>query len=264
MAGYGAVSLRCCTLRAVKILRLTTSNDSVHSGPDSRVGWIQRLGEERLGEPVQVVTKAVWPDARLAPAVEKWIEKEQPDLVWMLLQSFWYEYLSVPKKLERKFGRAGKAASEVGFKAADKPLVANNFAFRAGRRVLQKTVGGDPHFTSAELYETVEAVARIALRSEGRQFVVWGPFSYTNYAATRKQERSHDAWRSELIARVRALSADLHFYFEAPDRPYWQTEKMPMHGDHFHFAAEVQRDMASREVDVLERIKAGDTQSIAR
>jgi hypothetical protein len=247
----------------VKILRLTTSNDSVHSGPGSRLDWITRLGEERLGEPVEIVTKAVWPDSRLAPAVEKWIEKEQPDLVWMLLQSFWYEYMSVPKKLERKLGRAGKKASEIGFKAAEKPRISNNIAFRTGRRLLQKTVGGDPHFTPAELYETVQAVARVSLRSEGRQFVVWGPFSYTNYATTRRQERAHARWRTELIGRVRALADELHFYSEAPDEPLWRTETMALHGDHFHFAAEAQRDLAAREVEVLARIQSGELAAAA-
>jgi hypothetical protein len=241
----------------VKILRLTTSNDSVHSGSGSRIEWISKLGEQRLGEPVEIVSKAVWPDARLAPAVEKWLEKEQPDLVWMLLQSFWYEYLSVPKKFERKFGRAGKKASDIGLTAAGKPVLSNRWAFRAGRTLLQKTVGGDPHFTPGDLYGTVEEVARVALRAEGRQFVVWGPFSYTNYGTTRRQERAQDAWRTDLITRVRALSNELHFYFEAPDRPYWQTEPpMPLHGDQFHFAAHVQEQMAAREVDVLERLMA--------
>lgn len=242
----------------MKILRLTTSNDTVHQGQGSRLDWIARLGEERLGEPVEIVSKAVWPDGRLPATVEKWIDREQPDVVWMLLQSFWYEYLSVPKKLERKFGRAGKAASEVGFKAADKPLVANNFAFRAGRRLLQKTVGGDPHFTPDALYETVEGVARVALRAEGRQFVVWGPFSYTNYGTTGRQERRQSRWRARLIARVRALSEELHFFFEAPDRPYWQTQGIAMHADRFHFGAEEQRGLAEREVELLARVVAGD------
>ena len=120
------------TLRRVKILRLTTSNDTVHSGAGSRMDWIAKLGEERLGQPIEIVTKAVWPDARLAAAVERWIEKEQPDVIWMLLQSFWYEYLSVPKKFERKFGRAGKKASDLGLAAADKPVRSNRWAFRMG------------------------------------------------------------------------------------------------------------------------------------
>jgi hypothetical protein len=239
----------------VKILRLTTSNDTVHQGAGSRIDLIQRLGEERIGEPVQIVSKAVWPDGRLPATVEKWIDREEPDLVWLVLQSFWFEYRSVPKKLERKFGRVGKVASEAGFKAADKPLISNNFVFRRGRKLLQKTVGGDPHFTAAALFETVEGVARASLRNEGRQFVVWGPFSYTNYASTRSQEREQLRWRSELVSRVRALADELHFHVEAPDKPYWQTPPgMAMHGVQFHFGAEAQRGLAEREVEVLAKI----------
>lgn len=249
----------------VKILRLTTSNDTVHQGPGSRVDWVSKLAEERIGEPVELIVKAAWPDARLPGAVEKWIAKEQPDLVWMLLQSFWFEYLSVPKRLERKFGRVGKAASEVSFKAADKPRVARNFAFRAARRLLQKTVGGDPHFTPQALGETVEGVARAALRSEGRQFVVWGPFSYTNYGSTRRQERTQLQWRAELIQKVRALSEELHFHFEAPEKPYWQTQSgITMHDDRFHFSVEEQRPMAEREVELLAKVVLGELAQTAR
>ena len=243
------------TLTTVKILRLTTSNDVVQSGPGSRVDWIQRLASERFGEPVEIVVKPVWPDSRLAAAAERWIAQENPDIVWMLVQSFWYEYLSVPKRLERRFGRFGKAASTAGFRAADVPWLSRNAVFRGGRRLLQRTVGGDPHFTVAELYEAVESVARASLRNEGGQFVAWGPFSYTSYAYTRRQERTASRWRSELIARIRALSEELHFPFEAPDRPYWQTEPaMTMHADHFHFAQEEQKRMAEREVDALARL----------
>ena len=240
----------------MKILRLTTSNDTVHSGADSRVAWIERLASERLGEPVEVVSKAVWPDGRLAPAVEKWLAEVEPDVVWFMLQSFWFEYVSVPKKLQRKFGRLGQAASEVGFKAAAQPRLGNTALFRAGRTFLQKTVGGDPHFTPARLAETVEDVAKATLRSEGQHFVVYGPFSYTKYAMTKRQERQQLGWRSDLIGRVRRLSEELHFTFEAPDKPHWQTQPgIALHGDRFHFAASEQKGMAGREVELLAKIQ---------
>lgn len=236
----------------MKVLRLTTSNDVVISGPGSRTDRIERLASERLGEQVTLTTKAVWPDARLGPAVEKWIEKEQPDVVWMLVQSFWFEYVSVPKRLERKFGRVGKTASNVGFKAADVSWLATTLPFRMGRRFLQKTVGGDPHFTVDELYRAVEEVARVSLRGEGRQFVAYGPFSYVNYGTTRAQTRTAIDRRRALIARIRALANELHFAYVAPDRPHWQTRPaMHMHSDLFHFAQDAQQQLAETEVDLL-------------
>lgn len=242
----------------MKILRLTTSNELIHQGPGSRLDWLTRLGSEQLGEPVEIVSKTVWPDARLPKAVERWVADEQPDLVWMMLQSFWFEYRSVPKKLSRKFGRAGKVASDIGFKAADRPRIANNSVFRTGRRLLQRTVGGDAHFTTADLYATVESIARISLRDEGRQFVVWGPFSYSNFSVTKKEERDTDRARTALIGRVRALSRDLHFYHEAPDRPRWATDgEVGKHSDGFHHGADEQRQMAEREIATLLRIVRG-------
>lgn len=239
----------------MKILRLTTSNDTVHQGPGSRVDWIQRLGTEQLGEPVELVVKPVWPDMRLPGTVEKWCAKEQPEIVWLVLQSFWFEYLSVPKKLERRFGRVGKVASTGGFRAADTPWISHNPVFRSGRKLVQKSVGGDPHFTPEEIFAAVEGVARVALRSEGRQFVVWGPFSYQNFGETRGQERRQLAWRSQVVNRVRALGEELHFPVESPDKPYWQTRPpMSMHGDKFHFAAEEQSTLAQREIDYLKDV----------
>lgn len=242
----------------MKVLRLTNSNDMVITGPGSRIGWIEQLAPERLGEPVELVTKGVWPDARLAPAVEKWIAKEQPDIVWMLVQSFWFEYRSVPKKLERKLGRVGKVASEAGFKAAEVSWLARTRPFRAGRRLLQQTIGGDPHFTVPDLYRAVEEVARVSLRSEGRQFIAWGPFSYNNYGTTRRQTREALAWRTDLISRIRALATELHFAYEASDLPYWQTEPpIRLHDDHFHYARDEQRALAEREVEMLARVWEG-------
>lgn len=236
----------------MKILRLTTSNDVVQSGPGSRIDWLQRLGEERFGEPLEIVVKPVWPDSRLPAAAGRWIAQEKPDIVWMLVQNFWYEYLSVPKKLERKFGRAGKAASTAGFRAADVPWLSQNAIFRQGRRLLQATVGGDPHFTVPDLYQVVEGVARAALRDEGRQFIVWGPFSYTNYAVTKGQTRRALASRTELVGRIRRLSEELHFHLEAPEKPHWQTQPaMALHTDQFHFAQDEQRHLAEREIEAL-------------
>lgn len=239
----------------MKILRLTTSNDTVHQGPGSRVDWIQRLGAQQLGEPVELVVKPVWPDSRLPGTVEKWCEKEQPDIVWLVLQSFWFEYLSVPKKLERRFGRAGKAASTAGFKAADTPWMAHNPAFRTGRKLIQKAIGGDPHFTPDEIIAAVEGIARVVLRSEGRQFVVWGPFSYQNFGETKGQERRQLAARSKIVNSVHALGTELHFPVEAPDKPFWQTRPaIALHGDKFHFAADEQQSLAQREIDFLKNV----------
>jgi len=241
----------------MRILRLTTSNDVVHQGPGSRVHWIEQLGAEALGEPVEVIVKPVWPDARLGPSVEKWVAREQPDIVWMVIQSFWFEYVSVPKKLERKFGRAGKALSTAGFKSADVPWLAQNAVFRAGRRLSQRVIGGDNHFTPEEMIAAVEASVRATLRHEGATFVGWGPFSYSNYAVSKKGERLADEKRTTIIRAVRKLSDELHFAFEAPDEPYWRTHGAPeFHTDGFHFSTNWNKDAAEREIEMLQRVVA--------
>ena len=89
-------------------------------------------------------------------------------------------------------------------------------------------------------------------------FVVWGPFSYSKFSVTKKAERETDRARTALIGRVRALSRDLHFYHEAPDRPRWATDgEVGKHSDGFHHGADEQRQMAEREIATLVRIVRG-------
>lgn len=242
----------------MKILRLTTSNELIHQGPGSRLEWLRLLGREQYGDSFEIVSRTVWPDARLPRKVAEWVAEERPDVVWMVVPSFWFEYLSVPKLLGRKFGRAGKLAADAGFKAADKPLVAHNVLFRTGRRLLQRTIGGDPHFTTQELYETIEEIARAVLRDEGVQFVVYGPHSYQSFSVSRKQQRETLRRRTNFIRQLRALAAELHFVVEAPDRPRWQTHgEVDTIADRLHMAVEVQRPLAEAELVVLARALAG-------
>jgi hypothetical protein len=234
----------------VKILRLTNSNDVLST--TNRPEALREGLEEFVGEPVEIVVKTIWPTESLAETVEKWVAKEQPDLVWVGVVNYWYEYMSVPKRMERLFGRFGKKASNLGFKAADAQWLSNNFAFRAMRRTLQATIGGDPHFTPEQVVERIEAVARRVLRSEGVVLAVWGPNAHTKYSIGKRAEKRGEQRRQFVRRNLQRLADSLHFEYYAFAEPGWKVNGKPDFAhDHFHYSSDWGATAAERELEVM-------------
>jgi hypothetical protein len=94
----------------VKVLRLSNTNDVLPGMAGIRPGLLRERLEAFVDAPVEVVVKTIWPTETLPATVEKWVEREQPDLVWLGVVDYWYEYTPVPKRMERLFGRFGGAA----------------------------------------------------------------------------------------------------------------------------------------------------------
>lgn len=238
----------------MKVLRLTNSNDILPGTADDRPGLLRERLEAYLGGPVEIVVKAIWPTESLPATVEKWIERDQPDLVWLGVVNYWYDYMSVPKRMERVFGRFGNTASNLGFKAADTPWLSQNAVFRSLRRALQRTIGGDPHFSPEHVVATVGAIARRVLRNEGTVLVVWGPFAHTNYAVSKKAERQAEASRQYIVRSLRELAGTLHFEYYAPDEPYWKTQGTPEFArDKFHYSQAWAGEAVDREFEGMRR-----------
>jgi len=252
----GVVAVPCTTaartLHPVKILRLTNSNDVLST--TNRPEALREALQEFLGEPVEIVVKPLWPTENIADVVEKWVAKEQPDVVWVGLVNYWYEYMSVPKRMERLFGRFGKQASDLGFKAADAQWLSNNFAFRTARRALQRTIGGDSHFTPEQVVERMEAIARRVLRSEGVVLAMWGPNAYTNYAISKRAEKRGEEKRQYIRRNMQRIADALHFeYFSNPE-PAWKVDGKPEFAkDHFHYSSNWGETAAAREFEVMKK-----------
>lgn len=238
----------------MKVLRLTNSNDILPGTADARPGLLRERLEAYMGEPVEIVVKAIWPTESLPATVEKWVEREQPDLVWLGVVNYWYEYQSVPKRMERLFGRFGSTVSHLGFRAADTPWLSQNAAFRAVRGALQRTVGGDPHFTPEHIVQVVGTIARRVLRSEGTVLVIWGPFAHTNYAVGRRGERAAEAMRRHIVQELRDLAGTLHVEYFAPEEPYWKVKGRPdLAKDRFHYSPQWGEDAIDREFEGIRR-----------
>lgn len=158
----------------VRILRLTNSNDFTKDIPDERRSYrvVEQALAEASGEPVETVRKVIWPSGDLPAIVERWIEEYHPDIVFLMVNPYWFNYESVPLKLQRKFGPIGRLFGDMGLRAADTSWLAHNAAFRRLRYWAQTTIGGETPFTTAHVLENMEAVIRRILRHEDVHLVV--------------------------------------------------------------------------------------------
>lgn len=199
----------------MRILRLTNSNDVNDEVPaELRSTTVaERIVAARLREPVETTVRIVWPDPELPQIVESWLNRYEPDVVFMRASSYWYTYESVPLRLQRwrKFGLP--ALGRVGANAATKPRLANNAPFRFARRMAVRTIGGDTYFTPEGAAATVEAVIRRVVARESVLMVVRGPLNPHN-AAGNAAGLARSLARNERFNRLVSDSCrDLHVPF---------------------------------------------------
>lgn len=203
----------------MKILRLATSDDGRGRLPPGGTipEVVASILEEATGEPVHITTKAPWPKAGVVDLVERWVNEVEPDMVLLSMNSIWFNYPSVPLLLERKFGRAGKKATQAGIKVGETPWVNRSPIYRYGRRALVNTIGGATHFTAEEVVATMRDVSRRILAREGVGLVIFGPFSRLNYQYTRKRALEHERNRLRVHNAMKAFAKEVHVPFFGQD-----------------------------------------------
>jgi hypothetical protein len=160
----------------MRILRLGNSDDLNPAIPVEDQGWYiaQQLISANLGEPVETKLRAIWPGAELPGLVDEWIDEYQPDLVFLKVTWFWYAYESVPRRIERIFGRAGKPVARAGLNATKKPRLVSHPAFKLGRRAAHRVIGGDTPFPSSQVLAVMQETIRRVLAREDIALLVKG------------------------------------------------------------------------------------------
>jgi len=223
----------------MKLLWLATSNEAEGYLPEEeRIPFIVKARlAELLETKVAIEVRAVWPNRRLPSLVESWMAKHEPDLVLLQPSSCSSNYASVPLMLERKLGRLGKPFANAGLKAADIGWLSSQPLFHAGRRLLQRTVGGATHFEPEEVLSRFSACARIILRSEATALLVRGPRGANDYYSTARQRRHGEARRRFVSEGLQDLCNDLHVTFDGLDSPRYEKRVGPRVGDRVHLAA---------------------------
>jgi hypothetical protein len=196
----------------VKVLRLTNSNDVLASLAPSLLASevAARVISDRCGEPVETVSRVIWPGDELPAIVERWIARYEPDIVFLRAASFWVTYESVPLRIQRRMGRVGRWLAVIGLGLGGNPRVASSPLFRAVRRASVRVIGGDPHFTPEEATRHVAETLRVILAHESVIPVVRGPGHTHNAGGDPAGLLRAHARNDAFDAQLAALCATLH------------------------------------------------------
>jgi hypothetical protein len=223
----------------MKVLILGSSIDTREwtPGGKSREEIVRDLLAAEFGEPVEVVARPIWPDDRMLKTVARWLAEYQPDIVDFGIIHFWFNYRSVPLRVQRLLGGFGPTAARAGFRFAESRKWAHNAVFRFARRRIQATFGGDTHFTTEEVIERCSSVIRLVLREESVGIVVTGPRGFNKLAVTRRQLRQDESRRLAVDRALAELCEQLHVDYESGDvppewnNPAWRAQRV---GDGIH------------------------------
>jgi hypothetical protein len=241
--------------KPIKVLWLSNSNDNSTAGEVRGLRRPERMMamlSEATGRDFELVMKLTWPSAGFPPAVERWMEREAPDIVWLNVATFPFAYESVPRRLERWFGRFGRPIRKASAAAAATPWLAYNPLFRGARRLAQMTIGGDAALSPQQVVANVSAGARVVARKEDRVLVIEGPRGRHDMYPSRRAARRAEAKRLWVHRELRALAEDLHCGYCGSDQPLTETMGEPtFQRDRFHSDAPSHELSARVDFEVL-------------
>lgn len=238
----------------MKVLRLGSSDDRMGDMPDEARAWhvAGKVLEEAIGEPVETICRNIWPEPHLPDLIDSWIDRYEPDFVWLKVNGHWCNFESVPLKIERTFGRFGRPFARLGTKSADS-AIASNAAYRLLRRLAYRTIGGATHFTLAEVMTVLDASLRRIIAHEDVLVAVRGSdggrrVEFLDAKGRARSERK----RMELREAGRALCADLRVPYTDRATPRPGSHDLAMLGvDRYHRAPEGQRLQGLEEGEAM-------------
>jgi len=198
----------------MRVLRLTNSSDFDKSiPPGSRQhAVISRILTAQLGTPVEVIAKPIWPDMTLIRKLAEWLDEYEPEILQIKLNTYWLEFETVTRKLEREFGRMGRVVATGSDRVAHTPPLRRTPLFRQVRRAMLSTVGGLPPLDVTQVVETIEACVRLALRKEDICVLVHQRGVTSNLDGGKRSQARALARRKEMYARLTPTLDRLHVY----------------------------------------------------
>lgn len=222
----------------MKVLRLTNSSD-VHGGvpEDLRAPAVAaRVIEREIGETVETIQKALWPTETFPAVIDRWMDQYSPDVILFRLSSFWVAYESVPLRIGNRLGRIGKPITTAGIRIGDRPWLVERRAFKATRRMVARTVGGDTYFTPQQATGVLEEVFRRIVARESVMPVVRGTGLVLNSAGTESGLARSRARVGELNRLTMAACERYHIPFSAEETS--QAQSKNRQADELHDSAE--------------------------
>ncbi|MEX0782651.1 MAG: hypothetical protein WD557_08375 [Dehalococcoidia bacterium] len=195
--------------------------------------------EAEFGEPVEMLVRRIWPTPALPGAIEKWMAGFQPDIVYLNVVSFWFNYESVPLRLERVLGRAGKPLKSAGIKASQVPWLGHTAAFHWLRERCQKVIGGATFFEPDQVTSVISDCARTIVRQEDVVLVIKGPRGQGRHNGLKHSRAWAEERRQYVHGALQRLCAELHVDYVGAQEPRYLTDPLKdVLGDRLHRGSE--------------------------
>lgn len=205
----------------MRILRLTTSDDlrPVAYEDERTHRIVERAFEAETGERTETVLRAIWPTRELPDLIGDWIERYEPDVVFVKVAAYWFTYESVPLRFQRShLGVLGRGVARAGFRTAETSFAETSF-FHAARRISRRVVGSAVFFTADQVIDCMTACLRRIAQAEQALVVVRGPLIAEGAGVSAAVERRAEERRQTVDAAMRALCAELRFHYTGRNEP---------------------------------------------
>lgn len=230
-------------IRLVKILWVGNSNDR----PSAEVleGQLRhKLLEPRLaeaiGEPVDITSRPLWPTEDAPRVMSGWLERWEPDIVYLKANQFWFNHESVPLRIERMLGPLGRPIARAGLRANETGWLAHNSAFRSARDLARRRIQGAYLFEPDEVVQRLGECIRVVLRTETTYLLVASSFGISNSSSDATTRRRTEARRLAVHRGLERLCGELHVDYIGADQPHYLTQppiESHLQSDQFHRAA---------------------------
>ncbi|MEP6872156.1 MAG: hypothetical protein ABI939_09960 [Anaerolineaceae bacterium] len=225
----------------MRVLRLSTSDDRpgrVAAGQAAHE-VVERILRDATGEAVETVVRPIWPDESLPDLIDRWMERYEPDLVFLRVNGFWFQYESVPLKIERKFGRLGKPLARAGTRMGEVSWLARSRTFRRVQYFALRVLGGATHFTTDQVIASMEECMRRIIAHEHVGLVVRGTDGRRAGELPGRSIAAYERRRKQVESALAGICAGLHVRYMGTTEMFDRNKMDAMLGaDRFHRGAE--------------------------
>ena len=160
----------------MRILRLTDSNETSDVFPpaERQYAYVEHLLAERFGETVETVLGSSWPSRGQPDRVSEAMERHEPDIVFLVLSDYAYNFHSLPNRVGRRFGWFGSRTARLLVRAGAHPTIGRSRLARRARLAFHRVFTGESFIEPKDFVQTTEETVQRVLRSEGTIAAIHG------------------------------------------------------------------------------------------